>query len=120
MSLIKNWSLGLFFSACAVSCYLIEQAFSLKIGVWWGFLGLAFVITGLYRLGSRFLFRQGKSSIFAGFYGILTLILKLMWEVFYIWIGLKYLATPAGLLIGGVLALASFYVWLIRIRKFQT
>jgi len=89
--------------------YMIESHFRSTHGVWWGVLGGGVVFEFLYFLGSRFLNHRKQARFFSGFWGVATISGKLSWEIFYIWVGLRYLATPWGLGIGGLVSLAWFY-----------
>ena len=101
--------------------FLGEQFFGSKLGIWWGLLGGGMVFEFLFILGSRFLGGQGgeqrQAKLIQGFWGFVTVAAKLSWEIFYIFIGIKYLASPWGLGLGGLLALGWYYYCLKGLKE---
>ena len=92
--------------------WAIESNLGLHLGLWWGIVGAGVVFQILFAFGNRFLNQQSSRRVFGGMAGILALAFKLGWEVFYISYGLSKISTPLGLLLGGLIALTWFYVWL--------
>lgn len=96
--------------------YLLEVFLGSKLGIWWGLIGGGLVFEFLFILGSRFFSVEGQTSLIHGFWGLATVAAKLGWEIFYIVIGIKYLSSPWGLGLGGLLALGWFYYCLKSIK----
>ncbi len=93
----------------ALIVYGVEAYFSSKHGIWWGLIGGGVVFQFLYILGNSFLNRRSQARFFSGIRGMATILGKLSWEIFYISVGLKYVSTPWGLAIGGLISLGWFY-----------
>ncbi len=101
----------------ALLIYGTEAYFSSRHGIWWGLLGGGVVFEFLYILGSSFLNNKSQGRFFSGIRGLATISGKLSWEIFYISVGLKYLATPAGLAIGGLISLGWFFYCLRGLKE---
>ncbi|MEI8024853.1 MAG: hypothetical protein WCI18_00760 [Pseudomonadota bacterium] len=100
-----------------LTIYGLETYFSSKHGIWWGLLGGGVVFEFLYILGSSFLNKKSQARFFSGIRGMATISGKLSWEIFYIAVGLKYLATPWGLVLGGLISLGWFYYCLRDLKE---
>lgn len=109
------YSLGL--ATLSFLVWLIESQLGIHLGLWWGIVGAGVVFQILFAFGNRFLNQQSTRRVFGGMAGILALAFKLGWEVFYISYGLFKISTPLGLLLGGLIALTWFYVWLRYLKE---
>lgn len=96
--------------------FVLESKFAAKLGIWWGIFGAGVVFQILYIFGDRFIKQHTGRRVFGGLAGIFALAFKLSWEVFYISYGLSRVATAAGLLVGGLIALGWFYFWMKSLK----
>ena len=120
MIFVRDWYLGMAVVLASFTSFVLESFFKSSFGIWWGILGLGAVFQGLFILGKLFILGGHKRKIFAGLKGMVFLAAKLLWEIGYIWLGLKYFSSPVGLLIGGLLSLAGYFVWLKFYRQPST